>query len=95
MKGDDREQAWADVRADRHARDITWIFTAARLRICPRLLVSPWARYVMRARTWFESGQLGVDYVHAPPWISSAFAVITSEMSRAEQFKREQAQASR
>jgi hypothetical protein len=65
------------------------MFTAVRLRICPRLLVSPWAAYIMRAKAWWEKGELGVDFVTAPEWIGQAFAVLDSEQNKALDFKRE------
>lgn len=65
------------------------MFTAVRLRICPRLLVTPWASYVLQARAWYETGQLGVDFVNAPDWVSTAFGILDSEQSKAMDFKRE------
>ena len=65
------------------------MFTANRLHICPRLLVTPWARYIMQARSWYETGQLGIDFVHAPAWISHAFAILDNATTAALDFKRE------
>lgn len=85
----DAEEAWTDVQMNRHAQDMADIFTAQRLRICPRLLVSAWSLYVRKAQTWFETGQLGMTFATAPPWISDAFGILTSERSRADKFRRE------
>ena len=65
------------------------MFTAARLKICPRFLVSPWAGYVMQARAWHETGELGVSFVDAPMWVKEAFAILDSETVKAMTFKRE------
>lgn len=78
-----------DVRANRHKSELADIFTADRLRICPRLLVSAWSLYVRRAQSWFETGQLGMTFATAPPWISDAFGILTSERARADRFRRE------
>ena len=78
---------WGDVEI--HERDAAPIFAAARNRICPRALLNSWTGYVHQAQGWFESGQLGMTFIDAPPWISEAFGILTSERARAEKFRRE------
>jgi len=65
------------------------MLAANRLRICPRVLVSQWSGYIMQARGWYETGQLGVDVVHAPAWVSHAFAILDNATTAALDFKRE------
>lgn len=72
-----------------HERDYNPYFAAIRHRICPLALLTEWSAYVRKAQSWFESGQLGMTFVDAPPWISEAFAVLTSERSKADRFRRE------
>ena len=72
-----------------HERDVSPIFAAARYRICPRALLTEWSAYVRRAQSWFETGQLGMSFVEAPPWITEAFGILTGERARADKFRRE------
>jgi hypothetical protein len=65
------------------------MFAASRLKICPKLLVTSWAGYVMQARSWYETGQLGISFVNAPAWVSHAFAVLDNATTAALDFKRE------
>ncbi|MCK5020890.1 MAG: hypothetical protein KAS32_27970 [Candidatus Peribacteraceae bacterium] len=44
---------------------------------------------MMQAKSWFETGQLGVDFVTAPDWISTAFGILSTQTSKAMDFKRE------
>jgi len=78
-----------DVREAYHKRDMSMMFTALRLRICPRLLVSQWSSYVRRAQGWFETGQLGLTFDTAPPWVSTAFGILTGERMKADKLRRE------
>lgn len=51
--------------------------------------MSEWTGYVMQAKSWYEKGQLGVDFIHVPEWIPRAFAILDNELYRAMEFKRE------
>ena len=65
------------------------MFAASRLKICPRVLMSEWAGYVMKARSWHETGQLGVSFITAPEWVNHAFALLDNATTEALDFKRE------
>lgn len=78
-----------DVLDAVHKRDQALIFTADRIGVCPRLLISKWAGYVMQARNWFENGQLGTNYIDAPAWVATAFSLLSSEITKAYKVKGE------
>ena len=51
--------------------------------VCPRMFVTTWTGYVMKARRWWETGQLGIDFLRAPVWVGDAFAILDSQVSEA------------
>ena len=51
--------------------------------------MSDWAGYVMKARSWYDTGQLGISFITAPAWVSHAFAILDNQTSAALDFKRE------
>lgn len=42
-----------------------------------------------RAKTWFDKGALGVNYMTAPVWLDEAFTVMANAESEASKFAME------
>ncbi len=64
------------------------IFTADRLGICPRCLVTDWGAYIWQAYQWQESGgDLGVSFANCPRWLVDAFNLLATERYKANTLK--------
>lgn len=59
--------------------------------VCPRLFASAFALECLTALSWWEKGQLGLSFTTAPIWVREAFGMLSSEMSRAREFRRRNA----
>jgi len=89
MRHDDPGEGWrrVDEAAQNSTRPI--ILLAEQQGVCPRLLVSDWARECLTAHAWHDKGALGMTYLDAPVWLREAFGMINGATADAYEFRRE------
>ena len=63
------------------------VFRAEMAGVCPKLFLNRWSIEVMRAKNWFEAGQLGVTYLTAPVWVPEAFSIIGAAQGDAYKYR--------
>lgn len=83
----DREELYERIQWEAEGRE-PMIYTADRLGICPRCLVTDWGGYVWQAYQWQESGgDLGVSFVDCPGWLIEAFNLLAGARYEANKVK--------
>jgi hypothetical protein len=89
MRHDDPDAGWKRVNAVATTSTRPLILLAEQQGVCPRLLVSDWAREVLTAHAWHDKGALGMTFLDAPLWLREAFGVINGATADAYEFRRE------
>lgn len=62
------------------------VFRYENIGVCPKIMLTDFSFYVMKAHSWWDKGQLGVNFLEAPAWVNEAFSALTSERNKALRF---------